>query len=214
MIIIRVVLVAAAIMFGGCASQQQFVQSFDPAVLEAHVSTLASIDRWKIRGRLGVRTDKGGQIGRMVWVRQGAEHQIDIYGSLGAGHMRITVHPGEAVLVDSEGQVLTGLTAQAVLDQYIGWHFPVAELESWILGTAYPDSPAEQQWDEAGRIMSIKQAGWRVSLSKYGEFDSYPLPTHFRLTATDELQTTMAAERPDQPQPSQIRLVINSWTVY
>ncbi len=213
MIIIRVVL-ATVIMLGGCASHQQLKQSFDPAVLDAHVSTLTSIDSWKIRGRLGVRTDKGGQIGRLVWLRQGAEHQIDIYGSLGSGHIRITVQPGEAVLVDSEGQVLTGATTQAVLNQYIGWHFPVAELENWIIGTIYPHSPAEQQWDEAGRIMSIEQTGWLVSLSKYAEFDSHQLPTRFRLVATDELRAAMAAKQPDQAQPSQIRLIINSWTVF
>ena len=212
MIIIRMVL-AIVIVLGGCSTQPKIIQSFDSAVLEAHVSRVVSIDSWTIRGRLGIRTDRGGQIGRMVWTRSGVAHQIDVYGSLGSGHLRITVQPDEAVLVDSDGQELRGSTAQAVLEEYIGWPFPVAQLGSWIIGVADPESPALQTWDSDGYVRSIDQAGWQVSLSRYGQFDGHHLPTRYRLVATEQLQNEMLAKRPDQALPSQIRLVINSWAL-
>jgi len=212
MIILRVVF-AIAIMLGGCSTQQKVIQSFDPAVLEAHVSTLTSIDSWKIQGRLGIRTDKGGQIGRMVWTRHDADHQIDLYGSLGSGHVRITVVPDEAVLVDSNGLILIAPTAQEVLDEYVGWHFPVTELSSWIIGIAHPDSSALTQWDELGRVISIQQAGWLVTLSKYQAFGDYQLPTRFRLVPSEKLPTEVAEDRPDQPKPSHVRLAINNWNL-
>lgn len=210
--IVRVVL-AIAFILGGCSTQQKIIQSFDRDVLDSHTRSLTSIEHWKIRGRLSVKTDKGGQIGRLHWSRDKSNHQIDIYGSLSSGHVRILSNPKETVLLDSEGEEIVGNSMREVLNAYVGWRFPAEELVSWIVGKAYPRASSSLEWDTNGRITSMEQAGWRVALSRYDQFGDYQLPTRFRLSATEELQRAISQERPDQAQPSEIRLVISNWSV-
>lgn len=209
--IARLALVAVLVMTG--CSTQNVNYSLDPAILDSHLSTLELLDSWDIRGRLSVRTDKGGHIGRIVWARSGTNHQIDIYGSLGSGHIRIVVDSREAVLTDSDGWISVGANAQRVLDAYLGWRFPVTEMESWILGKAYPDSFAEQKWDTLGHVVEIEQEGWQVLFSQYDTFDGYDLPTRYRILASDELQQEMAEKRPQAEVPNEIRLVISTWSL-
>ena len=209
--IARLALVAVLVMTG--CSTQTVSYSFDPAVLDAHLSTLDLVDSWDIRGRLSVRTDKGGHIGRIAWVRSGANQQIDIYGSLGSGHIRIAVNPRGAVLTDSDGWTAAGTSAQRVLDVYLGWRFPVTEMESWILGKAYPYSSAERKWDALGHIVEIEQEGWQVVFSRYNTFDGYDLPTRYRFFASDDLQQEMAEQQAQAAVPNEIRLVISSWSL-
>ncbi len=209
----RLAFLAIAFILAGCSTQQKVIQSFDAELRDAHLRTLASIDSWQIRGRLSIRTDRGGQIGRIAWTRRGASHQIDVYGSLGSGHVRISEEPGETALADSEGVTLIGSSAQEVLEAYLGWRFPAEELKSWIVGAASPRMSSRREWDTHGHLRQIEQAGWQVTLSRYSEFDGYELPTRFQVAAREELQRQMARSRPDEERPSQIRLVINSWAV-
>ncbi len=209
--IARLALVAVLVMTG--CSTQTVNYSFDPAILDSHLSTLDLLDSWNIRGRLSVRTDKGGHIGRIAWARSGTNHQIDIYGSLGSGHIRILTNPREAVLTDSDGWTSVGANAQHVLDVYLGWRFPVTEMESWILGKAYPYSSAEKKWDTLGHVVEIEQEGWQVVFSQYDTFDGYDLPTRYRFFASDGLQQEMAEQRPQAEVPNEIRLVISSWSL-
>ncbi len=212
--IARLLLVAVLLGVVGCATQQKMSQSFDTAVRDAHLRTLVAIDTWKIKGRLSVRTDQGGHIGRLLWTRKGSIHQIDIYGSLGAGHVRIAARPGLAELTDSKGHSLSRPTMQAALEAYVGWYFPGAELASWIVGAVAPGSVARQEWDTLGRLGLIEQAGWQVRLSKYDSIDPYELPTRIDLVAGDQWQQEMTARQPAGDRPVHIKLVINSWGIH
>ncbi len=211
MMLVRVVL-AIVLMLGGCATQQKSIQSFDPAVLSRHLESVKPVAGWNIRGRLSLRTEKGGQIGRLRWARSVNRHQqIDLYGSLGSGHVRLVSQPNDAVLVDSEGEELIGTSAQMVLDEYIGWQFPVEELDSWVVGRPHPGAPAFKEWDTNGYIVLIEQSGWRVQISRYKQYGEYALPTRFRLIPTEAVETSSGT--PNDRQPSEIRLVISSWSV-
>ncbi len=209
----RLIVLALVVILSGCSAQQTINYSSDRALLESHISKLASIDSWNIRGRLSIRTADGGQIGRLVWKRRGEVHQFDLYGSLGSGHVRISVEPGEVVLADSEGEMLTGSTAREVLDQYLGWQFPVEELGYWVIGTAFPGSFGAQKWDTLGHVVWIEQSGWQVSLSKYADVDHYQLPTRFRLVSTETIEQSPTNNNNEQAQPHQIRLIVTSWTL-
>ncbi len=211
----RLVLAAVLLLLAaGCSIQQKVIQSFDAEVLAAHLRSLESIDSWNIRGRLGVRTDQGGYIGRLVWMRTGNAHQIDLYGSLGSAHVRISIGPAKVELIDSEGTTLVRPTVQEVFEAYMGWHFPMTELESWIIGAVRSDSATLQEWDARGRLSLIEQSGWRVRLSNYDDVNGYELPTRLHMTATDEMRRKMAEQNPGGKRPLQIRLVVNRWTAH
>ena len=181
-------------------------------MLDSHLRTLESIDAWTISGRLSVTTGKRGQIGKMRWYRNGSSHRIEIYSTLGSGHARILSDPNKSVLVDSEGVEIVAITIEQVLDEYVGWHIPAAQLQSWIIGKAYRQSPAELEWDSAGRITSIEQSGWRVEISRYDQVGDHQLPMHLRLLDIDEAERTNPPQQ-DTSRPTEIRLVISNWTV-
>lgn len=204
---------ALVFALAGCVSQPKSMQSFDPAILNAHVGTLADIDNWKIKGRLSIRTVDGGQIGRLVWVRSDNTHEIDLYGSLGSGHVRIFYKPGYAFLEDSDGTSHTGASAQAVLNQYLGWEFPAEELPNWLVGSTYPSASSQVKWNTNGYVTSIEQSGWLVTLSHYASVGDYQLPTRYRMVAHGHFSEIQSGAEDKTDRKTQIKLIVNSWSL-
>ena len=79
-----------------------------------------------------------------------------------------------------------------------GWTIPVGSLRYWALGIPDPALPASTEFDEQGRLSSLAQAGWKVSITRYGEGGGQPMPT--RLAASDEV--------------TKVRLVIHDWLFF
>jgi outer membrane lipoprotein LolB len=69
-----------------------------------------------------------------------------------------------------------------VVRDRIGWHLPVDALQWWVRGLAAPGEIEDEQFDDAGLLVSLHQFGWRVDFSRYDSRDVLALP--IRLNAT------------------------------
>ena len=203
---LRPIILAISIVVSGCSTTDTVKQPTDFSIYENHARSVASVDQWEIKGRISVRRGTKGEIGRLFWKRDGDAHKMELYGSFGSRRIRILQDSEGAVLKDTEGKTVVGASIKEVLEERTGWMLPVHELFDWVVGRPYSGSPSVKTWDIDGRLIILDQAGWTVVFSNYQEFDSFALPTRFRITANH-------VNADSDSQASEIRLAISDWGV-
>lgn len=171
---------------------------------QARESKLLPIQHWELRGRLAVRTDERGGQAALTWKRDATQHSIRLNGPLGRGVVRVTQDETGAQLQDAEQRVFYATNAEELLYRYTGWQLPLANLNYWVRGVPVPELPVTRELDDAGRLKTLTQQGWKVQYQEYVRFEAHDLPKRFTLTYTPELASL---ERPAMD----VRLVIDHW---
>lgn len=120
--------------------------------------------------------------GGFSWRDTGERLRLDLVSPVGNVLAQIQVSPDSAVLVRSNGERETASDPDTLLAQVWGHAVPVAGLRAWIRGLAQPGrAPAALHRDPQGRIISLDQDGWQVSLSDYDTLG----PMRVRLSRDD-----------------------------
>ncbi len=80
-----------------------------------HRAKMAGISRWRIKGRIAVKTGRKGGNATLLWAYRRDRQNIELYGPFGSGRVRIAAQPGRAVLKDTEGRIIEGASPAAAL---------------------------------------------------------------------------------------------------
>lgn len=106
--------------------------------------------------------------GSFSWRDTGERLRLDLVSPVGNVLAQIQVSSDSAVLVRSNGEREAASDPDTLLAQIWGYAVPVAGLRAWIQGRVQPgDAPSTLNRDPQGRIVSLDQDGWQVSLSDY-----------------------------------------------
>lgn len=122
------------------------------------------------RFALTVNHAGGGQEavqGGFAWHDTGRVLTLDLANPLGSTLARVTVEPGRATLLRSNGEREQAPDPDALVEKVLGSPMPVSGLRHWLQGRAAPGGVASAQKDGAGRLASFAQDGWRAQLSRY-----------------------------------------------
>ena len=180
------VVLAVGILVTGCAGldkPDQAPDTTDPKSLWALQKSLNStIEQWNLKGKIGVRSGKKGGSATLKWQFAGEIQDIELYGPFGGGRVQINASPQGARLEDTKGRVITGDTAQEVLEIRLGWHVPFDELVFWSRGLP-GEQATEITIDSQGRLKSFNQGIWRVEYTEYRETDAFTLPRKINITS-------------------------------
>ena len=150
-----------------------------------------------LRGKVAVSEAGEHFTANLLWHQRGEGFEMDLWGPLGQGRVRVVKENGELRITTDRGVVLAG-EPDRVMRQELGWSLPLDVLPAWVQGTPLAELPAEAQVrDEAGRFVSFSQLGWAVALDRYQSVGE-----RFR-----ELPTRITASRPD----ARVRLVVSDW---
>ncbi len=207
---VRALILSLLLVFAtGCTTIETAIESVDLDVYRAHAETLSSVDRWNLRGRISVRAGSKGEIGRILWVRNGDAHQLELYGNFGSRRIRIVQDSDGVLLEDTQGKKIIGSSIQAVLEQRTGQSLPVESLTYWLVGAIDPNFASVNVWDVEGRLISIQQAGWTVEFSKYRGVGSNQLPTRLNIVADTDTATAQESDEKIE----EIRIVISDWGI-
>lgn len=162
----------------------------------------AALHSWDIHARAAL-TLKGEayNIG-LSWERSSERFMLLLEAPFGQGVFRIDRDVGGAYRLRlPDGQVFTNATAEALLEEVIGWSLPVGGLEYWIRGIPQPGTDYSHRLDAQGRARSIRQDRWDISYLDY--FAEQPqLPRRIKLSR-DELALKLVIERWQQPEVEQ-----------
>lgn len=163
-------------MLGGCASLPNGPTMTEPEAYQAHLTAIADIDSFVLRGRIGVLTETKGFSGAMRWHHHENGDDIDFYSPLGTQLGHISNDAEGVTLTTSEQKTVRADSVETLTEQTIGWRLPLAGLNDWALGRPTTSAIEAQHWDESGRLATLRQDGWDIEFSQYRDQDGKSLP--------------------------------------
>lgn len=143
---------------------------------------LAGLDSWSFNGRLAIRDSQDESWSASLrWSQRAGSYDIHISGAFGQGAARMSGYDGYAVIETPDQAALTATSAEALMQQQLGWHMPVAQLRYWLLGAPGPGLAERHSFDEAGRLQSLEKLGWQVRYRNYMNVGGMELPRKLEL---------------------------------
>jgi outer membrane lipoprotein LolB len=161
-------------------------------------SSADAITKWETSGRVGIRTPDDAVSGNFNWQKSSTEFALKIVGPFGQGATKLNQSENGTITLAYEDKVITGRDSAQLLQQELGWEFPVNQVTYWIRGLASPISAAQISTDPDTKLPNeIAQDGWLISYSSFIKVDGLSLPKK------------MQVSKP----PFKVNLIINKWTI-
>ena len=183
-----------------CSSLPPQAPTTTPASLSLHQQHLASlgrIQRFELKGRLGVQAEGKGYSASLIWQHNAEQDDIRIYSPLGGQLARIQKTAEGISLEDAQGQVSVGKDAESLTQTLLGWRLPLSGLADWVLGRPVTAAMASLTWNEAGHTLSLNEADWVIDYQQYQASPATFLPHKLSLKNARV----------------QLKLIVEKWTL-
>ena len=139
------------------------------SVNQKHLASLANIDTFSIKGRIGVVTNQHGFSGGIEWQHAVTNDNIDIFSPLGGKTANINKNQNKVTLTTQDGHSIKAQDAESLTEATLGWRLPLNGLSDWVIGKPTDNKIETSTWDENGRLITLKQDGWDISYENYIE---------------------------------------------
>ncbi len=184
-------LLALTTLISACSTQPKGPITPPPSSVEA-------ISHWETSGRVGIRTENDAISGNFDWQKTPSTFSLNIIGPFGQGATSLKKTTEGKVTLAYENTQVTGTSAAELLQQELGWAFPVEQVTYWIRGLASPYSPARIERDSTtDNVSNIKQDGWVISYRNFSQVNGLLLPQRMQVSNP----------------PFNVNLIINQWTI-
>ena len=153
-----------------CSSLPPQAPTTTPASLslhQQHLASLSRIQRFELKGRLGVQAEGKGYSASLIWQHNAEQDDIRIYSPLGGQLARIQKTADGISLEDAQGQVSVGKDAESLTQALLGWRLPLTGLADWVLGRPVNAAMSSITWDEAGHTLGLNEADWVIAYQQY-----------------------------------------------
>lgn len=144
-------LAAAALLVAACAELPHSPGAFE----------------FELTGRIAARYRDEASSGTLAWRHHATGDDVLLSSPLGQGLARIT-RDGEAVTLETgDGKRYTAADAETLTEQVLGFRLPLRGLADWVRARPATDAPAQAQYAQDGRLLSLEQRGWRIEYTSY-----------------------------------------------
>ena len=141
------------------------------------------INKWMVKGRLGIQTTKGGETATFNWLQTKDHYILQIIAPLGAGSAKIIGQPGKVILqTTNPPQTRSASSPERLLMRNLGWALPISDLFYWIQGLPAPTSAAKIKYNNDKTIEQIVQQGWVINYLAYARLPKISLPIRIVIT--------------------------------
>ncbi|WP_299771254.1 lipoprotein insertase outer membrane protein LolB [uncultured Pseudoteredinibacter sp.] len=189
-------LLLLALFLSACSniSQQPSNSSQSPnftdnsAEQEARLALLNPLSKWRMRGKIGLRSPQQNGSGFIDWQQDGEQFRLQVSGPLGQGS---TVIAGNKHELSIQGEEIID-NPQAQAEQALGWPLPQQQMPYWVRGLAAPNTNSQSEWSE-GLLQKLQQGGWDIEYLRYSRH-RIPLPEKIKLKRGD-IQLTLVVKR-------------------
>ncbi len=175
-------LLLAAVLLSGCAGLRSREDGNAPVV---EPGAVAEIKALKLSGRLGIKQGKEGHSGSLRWVHASPKHEITLYSPIGTTVAKIEQNENGAKLTTSDKEVYQADDADKLMEQVMGWHFPLNGMQYWVLGRPSPDGLAEEERGPNNRLMHLRQQDWDIEYADYRPLANIELPYRIVMKRAD-----------------------------
>jgi len=143
---------------------------------------LESFDNWRCVGRVGVSDGKEAFSASLRWQQTEDRYDIRLTGPFGQGLVHVIGSPSGVALRTANEGTLVAPTAEALLEQSLGWPLPITGLRFWIVGLTMPDVAVDsRELDPWGKLVQLEQSGWRIRYLEYTQVNGVDLPARMEL---------------------------------
>jgi len=141
-------------------------------------------EQWQFNGKFAIKTPLESQSAKIHWVQTNERYDINLYTTFGITVMKIKGDQ-QFVEITTDGQPMTGASAEQLIWQMTRWHIPVNQLRHWVKGDV-PDAIAPtfslDGYFERGHIVDSNGEQWLLRLGGYKNIATRVRPTTLRLS--------------------------------
>lgn len=149
---------------------------------ESYQLSLEGLKAWRLDGKLAISTkDSQGkafrQSANLNWQQNPGSYTLHLSGPFGQGSTVIKGDERGVSLAQAGQSIQHAATAEALLEQTLGYSLPIDALSYWVRGIPSPNAahgPVSKS--ENGSLATLEQLGWQLSFSRYVKVDQWPLP--------------------------------------
>jgi len=114
----------------------------------------------------------------LQWDQDNQKYMLRFIAPLGQGTYQLSGDAGKVTLLTADNRVYQASDPEILLQDSLGWNVPLHGLQYWVRGVPEPGVTTDNLvLDDKGRMTELQQSGWRISISRYGEFDGRELPS-------------------------------------
>lgn len=180
----RFLMLALLLTLSGCshfASQEQLSGSGQAGSWQNHKQQIAPLDGWQISGKLGIRSQQNSGSAIIFWLQRQDYFDIRLSGPLGQGSTRLTGRQGAVSLEVANRGTFQASSAEALMQQQLGWSLPVENLLWWVKGLPSPHSKSQAQLNDNSLLSDLIQDQWHVQYLSYRTENGLQLPERIKL---------------------------------
>jgi outer membrane lipoprotein LolB len=184
------------LLIGACTplSTKPSAPQADASLNQKHLASLAHINAFSLKGRIGVVTNPRGFSGGIEWQHAISNDNIDIFSPIGGKVANIVKNASGVTLTAQDGNNIKAQDAESLTHTTLGWRLPLNGLSDWVLGKPTNGKIEASAWDESGRLTNLKQDGWDISYENYAEYHGVFLPNKV-LLKSDKVNLKLVADQ-------------------
>ena len=154
---------------------------------------MLALENWRLQGKIGIRTTSDSHSASLYWQQVKQHYDIELTGPLGQGGARIEGN-GEGITVDLAGEEpIWAASPEHLMEQTLGWQFPVRELLYWIKGIPAPNQPFQLQLNQE-LPEKITQKDWEINYLRFTNLNGLQVPGKLTISRND-LRITIVAKQ-------------------
>ncbi|HHX33704.1 MAG TPA: outer membrane lipoprotein LolB [Gammaproteobacteria bacterium] len=179
------ILLCMLFVVSGCnhfTAQEQLSDSGQTSSWQAHKQLIMPLDAWQISGKLGIRSERESGSAVIFWLQRQDYFDIRLSGPLGQGSTRLTGRQGAVSLEIASRGTFQASSAEALMQQELGWSLPVENLLWWVRGLPAPNSKSQLQLDSNSLLAKLEQDQWQVDYLSYRTENGLQLPERIKLS--------------------------------
>ena len=164
------------LFIAGCTSTSKLTPvSNTDVVWQDHQHSIAALKQWRLKGRISIQNDHESWFLKVDWQQQPDAYAVLLSGPF-SGMVRLSGSKDSVELSDGE-QSYYAPDAELLLLEHTGIRMPVNGLRYWLLGIPQPGKMVKDlKLDVAGRMSSLHQDQWQVSVDRYQQYNGKTLP--------------------------------------
>jgi len=169
-----------AVSMAGCAELAVVTppEKVTQPAWDARLEELYKLQQWSIHGHLAVQAGGEGWSATLHWDQDNQNYVLRFIAPMGQGTYQLSGDQGQVTLLTADNKVYQATDAESLLLNNLGWNVPLHGLKYWVMGVPEPGIAADNlQLDDKGRMTDLQQSGWRISISRYSEFNGKELPS-------------------------------------
>ena len=191
---LRSLVLSVILLLSGCAGVTPYQEAGDAErPWKEQYTALLAADSWQLKGKIGIRTARENNNATLFWAQLQQHYQIELTGPLGQGGARIE-GDDNGITIDVAGEEpLWAATPELLMEQTLGWQFPVRDLPYWIRGIPAPGHPFELSMDQQ-HLQKLIQNNWEINYLRFTNHNGYLLPEKLTISRNDLRLTIIAKE--------------------